>query len=334
MGDGDQVMVLTGAGVAAIAIVRLRGHGVPAFLAKHFNRPLTDGRPVHGTLSGDAGPLDDPVVVTSQNGFVADINLHGGAWVVQSVIELARRAGFQIIKPVDQVWPAEAVDADSIIEQEVLTHLPLARTELGLRVLLAQLDAWKTPPSADEARRMLSDRSLWWLLHPPRVVIVGDANVGKSTLANQLFATERSITADLPGTTRDWVGDFADIDGLPVMLLDTPGLRATRDPIEAEAIRKAEEQITGADLVIAVIDATRPDLALLDRYPRAIHVSNKSDLAAAHPGAIATVATTRAGVPELRHAITRRFDCDEMELSRPRIWTRRQEEVVRNHRNT
>ena len=105
--------------------------------------------------------------------------------------------------------------------------------------------------AAADLPAILADRSLWWLLHPPRVAIVGRPNVGKSTLANQLFARERSITADLPGTTRDWVGELADVNGLAVMLVDTPGLRDAADPIERAAIAGARGQIAAADLVVA-----------------------------------------------------------------------------------
>ena len=133
-------------------------------------------------------------------------------------------------RPGGALPPRGAWTPTSELEREMLAHLPLARTELGVRVLLAQtgrLGGLRRGAAAgsgrDAGRELLADRSLWWLLHPPRVAIVGAANAGKSTLANQLFAQERSITADLPGTTRDWVGEVADIDGLPVMLVDTPG---------------------------------------------------------------------------------------------------------------
>ncbi len=91
-----------------------------------------------------------------------------------------------------------SVDGESEIEREVAASLPIAKTELALRVLLAQPAAWLKVAENDR-KRMLTDRSLHWLLNPPKVAIVGTSNVGKSTLANQLFARERVITADLPG---------------------------------------------------------------------------------------------------------------------------------------
>src|SRR5690606_12064877 len=104
-----------------------------------------------------------------------------------------------------------------------------------------------------------------------------------STLANQLFAQERSITADLPGTTRDWVGEIANLDGLAVMLIDTPGLRMTDDLVEREAIERSGQQVRAADLVVVVLDASVPaaeQLAHRQAHPNALIVVNKCDRAA------------------------------------------------------
>jgi len=157
---------------------------------------------------------------------------------------------------------------------------------------------------------------LWWLLHPPRVAIVGVANVGKSTLANWLFARERSITADVPGTTRDWVGEMANLDGLLVMLMDTPGVRDTSDGIEREAIERSGAEVGRADLVIAVVDPTqeaREQIELGKKYREAIIVANKKDrpgvwdVGAYFKGVIGTVATSGEGVDQLKSEIRKRF---------------------------
>src|SRR5260370_980944 len=84
----------------------------------------------------------------------------------------------------------------------------------------------------------------WW----ERRAVAGLPNVGKSTVANQLFAEERSITADVAGTTRDWVGEIANIDGLAVVLVDTPGIREASDPIEKVVIERSDTELRGADL--------------------------------------------------------------------------------------
>jgi tRNA modification GTPase len=340
-------ILLTPSSPAAIAVVRLCGEGVAPFLAHRFSRPASEGRCVHGNLTDESGNvLDDAVVVLSRGGTVADINLHGGPWVVQAVLDLARRAGFEVCRANDA--PEVAYDAATALQREVLEHIPLARTELGLRTLLAQPQAWADALKhgklgRDELERILADRVLQHLLHPPRVAIVGAPNVGKSTLANQLFATERSITADLPGTTRDWVGEIANVDGLPVLLVDTPGVRDTADPIEREAIARSGRQVAGAELVLLVLDATRPleseQSRLVHRFgheSRSLIVLNKSDLAGAPPIGpdlpridVATAAVTGAGVAELRSAILAHFGCAGLAPDRPRVWTARQGDIVR-----
>ena len=209
---------------------------------------------MHGRLKDGSLELDDPVVVMGPDGDSVDINLHGGVWDVESVLELARRDGFAIIESNDSGLPEAAVDGDSILESEMLAHLPLATTELALSSLLSQPKAWegKLPAPAE----MLADKALWWLLHPPRIAIIGKPNVGKSTLANRLFGQERSITADVPGTTRDWVGEMANVNGLAVMLLDTPGTRDSDDPLEQAAIAQSQHETREIDLRIWVLDAT------------------------------------------------------------------------------
>lgn len=337
MQQNDRAMLLTAGGSGAIAVVRLVGPGVSGFLRGHFSRSAKEGRAVHGELSDGGRVIDDPVVVAHEGGNSADLSLHGGAWVVREVMELARREGFEIVSGEGGEIPLDAVEGDGELEREVMAHLPRARTELAMRVLLGQAEAWRKWRSGEtgwSVEEVMGDWSLWRLLNPPRVAIVGSANVGKSTLANQLFAQERSITADVAGTTRDWVGEIANINGLAVMLVDTPGLRQTHDPIERMAIENGRAEIARADLVVLVLDATR-ELAgeqreLLEAFPGALCVMNKCDVAEGMAGveAIRAAAICGEGVDEVRKAICSRFGCDGVEVNRPRWWTRRQREML------
>src|SRR5215212_1233938 len=129
MAGAGRAILLTPAGGAAIAVVRLVGPGVGPFLSEHFSRPAREGRCVHGELSDRGNVIDDPVVVLSDHGQQADVNLHGGPWVVQAALELARRSGFEINGSPGLPLPADAVDAEGELEREVLSHLPMARTE-------------------------------------------------------------------------------------------------------------------------------------------------------------------------------------------------------------
>ena len=230
------------------------------FLRRFFSQPVHAGQCVHGRLGDGPNLIDDPLVVLAEDESWADISLHGGAWVVAAALELARREGFTVLQDIGPPTPPEAMDEiGPVFQQEVIGHLPLARTDLALRRLLAQPTAWRQAMrDGFDVQTMLVDRSLWWLLHPPLVAIIGQANVGKSTLANQLFGQQRSITADVPGTTRDWVGELANIQGLAVMLVDTPGFGQAEDPLQQAALASSREKIAGSDLRILVLDATHP----------------------------------------------------------------------------
>jgi small GTP-binding protein len=259
---------------------------------------------------------------------------------VRSVLELAKREGFAVDEVPGPPLPAEAVDAETDLGREVLQYLPLAATELAVRVLVAQEAAWerwlRSQPAIADVRHVMEDRGLHSLLHPPRVAIVGVPNVGKSTLANRLFGQERAITADLPGTTRDWVGEFADVGGLAVVLVDTPGLRQTSDAIEQEAIDRSREHVSGAELVVLVLDPTQarqPHQAALERqFPLSLQVLNKSDrppLWSADGEIVRTAATTGRGIDDLRAAIRRRLLGPEpVVIERPRCWTPRQRALL------
>ncbi|TNF33369.1 MAG: tRNA uridine-5-carboxymethylaminomethyl(34) synthesis GTPase MnmE [Gammaproteobacteria bacterium] len=121
------------------------------------------------------------------------------------------------------------------------------------------------------------------------VVIAGKPNAGKSSLLNYLTGHEAAIVTDIAGTTRDVLREYINLDGIPVHLLDTAGLRPSHDVVEREGIRRANEAIQQADLVLLVLDSTETtpgqDLALLwssistEPLPdRLCAVFNKADL--------------------------------------------------------
>ena len=123
------------------------------------------------------------------------------------------------------------------------------------------------------------------------VVIAGPPNAGKSSLLNRLAGDDVAIVADLPGTTRDVLREHLNLDGLPINIIDTAGLRHSEDRIELEGIRRARSEIARADLVLYVIDDTTADDALtatnamFDIAP-AVPVTvvfNKIDLSGASP---------------------------------------------------
>lgn len=119
-----------------------------------------------------------------------------------------------------------------------------------------------------------------------RAVIVGRPNAGKSSLLNQLLGHERAIVTPVPGTTRDTIEETANVRGLPVVFIDTAGLREAGDEIEAEGIRRSRASLARAELVLHVLDASSSlepeDLAAFAELAGRPHivVLNKSDLPA------------------------------------------------------
>ena len=117
-----------------------------------------------------------------------------------------------------------------------------------------------------------------------RVAIIGRPNVGKSSLLNQLLGHDRAIVSASPGTTRDTIEETANIRGLPVVFVDTAGLRESGDAIELEGIRRSREALARAEIILHVLDAAEP-LTKADEHSLAefaqrkrILVCNKSDL--------------------------------------------------------
>lgn len=117
-----------------------------------------------------------------------------------------------------------------------------------------------------------------------RTVIVGKPNVGKSSLLNGILNEERAIVTEIAGTTRDVIEEFFTLDGTPIRLIDTAGIRETEDVVERIGVTRSMESIASSDLVILVLDGSREldreDIEIMDMTEdkRVIAIINKSDL--------------------------------------------------------
>jgi tRNA modification GTPase len=154
----------------------------------------------------------------------------------------------------------------------------LHREETAGRVQTGLLD----PVSRILAR--YGERKLW--LEGLKTVIAGRVNAGKSSLLNRLINEEKAMVTPIPGTTRDVIESTINMEGLPLRLMDTAGFRKGRGKLEKIGIHRAEQKMEEADLVLLVIDQSRPlqseDLELLARVQKkkAVVVLNKIDLPA------------------------------------------------------
>ena len=115
-------------------------------------------------------------------------------------------------------------------------------------------------------------------------VILGKPNVGKSSLLNSLLRENRAIVTDIPGTTRDIIEEYLNIDGIPLRIIDTAGIRETKDEVEKIGVDRAREMVKDADLIIAVFDMSdelsEDDYAIIDliKNKKTIVLLNKIDL--------------------------------------------------------
>ena len=149
-----------------------------------------------------------------------------------------------------------------------------------------------------------------------RAAIIGRPNAGKSSLLNQLLGHDRAIVSPVPGTTRDTIAETANIRGLPVVFIDTAGLREARDELEVEGVRRSRLALQQAELILHVVDVsealTHADEAYLAEFAgrKRILVRNKMDLAArlqlpdlASGPAVEVCCLTGQGIETLKDAI-------------------------------
>lgn len=115
-------------------------------------------------------------------------------------------------------------------------------------------------------------------------VILGKPNVGKSSLLNAILREKRAIVTDIPGTTRDIIEEYVNIDGIPLKVIDTAGIRDTDDAVEKIGVDMAKDKIEDADLIIAIFDSSREltdeDYQIIDliKGKRSLILLNKTDL--------------------------------------------------------
>lgn len=147
------------------------------------------------------------------------------------------------------------------------------------------------------------------------VVLIGQPNVGKSSLMNALAGEEVAIVTDIAGTTRDTVRELIQLDGVPIHIIDTAGLRETEDHVERIGIERTWSAVRKADLALLLLDSregiTAHDEAIIARLPPELpllRVFNKIDLTGESPGRIGSdemhvSAQSGAGLPQLRTSL-------------------------------
>ncbi|MFW6456786.1 MAG: GTP-binding protein [Planctomycetota bacterium] len=314
MTTGDQspthdtrATLITPPGEGGIGIIRLTGPCAPGVLAECFSplgketNSIQQGELAYGSITRGDQILDE-VIVARTGDQRYEVNCHGGTAAVRAVINrLVAHRG--VIERNWQETLSEQHNTTSPLSREsiqttAMTHLPRVETRLGATMLLHQyngaltdccqsvLDDLNATRNSGQRLSSLLGRSLLGraLIRPPRVLIAGPPNVGKSTLLNALLERERVIVHDTPGTTRDIVRETISLRGVPFEMIDSAGIRHDADTLESQAISRALDLFDKCDIVIWVKDATTLPSDQSAKIPeitddkRVICVHNKIDV--------------------------------------------------------
>lgn len=276
----NRCRLLTPARAGAIAVIRVSGPRAVEVVGELFRPPegrrgvLATNRPRrlhYGQIIVEGQPIDEVLVsarMTPEGVPAVDISAHGGVRVVERILMALQARGFEIEaagSTGEPAWPTR-----HSLDEEVVTALGKAQTRRVVDFLLQQrrvlpdhVDqlaglAVHNPAAACDALRSLRDGAPagLFLVEGATVALIGPPNAGKSTLANRLFGAPRVIVSETPGTTRDWVAEPTAIRGIPVTVLDTPGIADTSEPLEALAVRRAGVRWAQADLQLVVLDGS------------------------------------------------------------------------------
>ena len=165
------------------------------------------------------------------------------------------------------------IEAHLDFPEEEIEPISLGEMKHSIMEMIKKLDEWIG--SYEEGRIFREGISC---------AIVGKTNVGKSSLLNVLLKEERAIVTPIPGTTRDLIEEVLNINGIPVRLIDTAGLRKATDSIELEGVKRAKARVVEADFILLMVDGSRPldidDLEIFEevKEKKRVVVMNKKDL--------------------------------------------------------
>ena len=286
--------LLTPQGKGAIASIGLRGNSTWDTLRDIFHpisgNPLPENPVVDRYWFGRLGEeMQDEAILAVLSGapdWAMEIHVHGGREMTRYLLDLLERRGVAT-----KTWEKHQPGASYL---EILSRAATTRTagmildqmngafEAEIQAILEDLASGEMGKSSERMANLIRWIPLCrHLVHPYRIVVAGATNVGKSSLVNCMAGYHRAIVSEEAGTTRDAVATMITIDGWPVEVIDTAGLRETGELLEAAGIDLTWEELEQADLILWVLDASRPPV-LPQRSRENLHlVINKVDLAPA-----------------------------------------------------
>ncbi len=259
-------------------VVEISAHGSPVLL-----RRIVELAVGAGARLAEAGEFTLRAFV---NGRIDLVQAEAVRDLINAVTPLQARAAFDqlegtITAPISEI---ESALFDLVVRLEASIDFP----EEGYHFVDVDEAGTSIRQLIERTEQLLVDAQRGRLIREGgQVVVLGKPNVGKSTLLNALLGSPRAIVTKVAGTTRDLLAETLDLNGIPITLVDTAGIRATGDAIESEGVRRAKAALKVARMVIVVLDRSRPlekedtelmaDTATLAR----LLVINKTDLPAA-----------------------------------------------------
>lgn len=258
-------------------VLELQGHGGPVVLDLLLSRVLE-----FGARRANPGEFSERAFVNGR------IDLVQAEAILDLVNSATRQAALGAVRSLSGAFSGHAHALDrQILALRVYCEAAidfadeeidfLAESDIGVR-LEAIRDGLTTLRSDAAQGALLNDGA--------SVVFVGAPNVGKSSIFNRLSGEERAIVTAIPGTTRDTLTADFDLDGLPVRVVDTAGLRDTDDPVEAEGVDRTRRAMAEADIVVEVVEDVCAEPASPAAAGPRLLVRNKTDLSGRAPGRV------------------------------------------------
>ncbi len=328
--------ISTAIGNAGIGIIRMSGENTFEIIRKIFKPKKTDFKIEANTINYgyivEENKVIDEVLVSffkAPKSFttedMCEINSHGGAIVMNEILELCLKNGATLAEPGEFTKRAFLNGRIDLSQAEAIIDVINAKTEKEAKASIKQLEGGLSQElgkikaeimeimvdieaSIDypeyDVEEVTNDRALKTLENIKtelkglektfnngklikegiKAAIIGKPNAGKSSLLNAIVKEDRAIVTEYEGTTRDTIEEFIQIDGIPLKIIDTAGIRNTDNEVEKIGINKAKEMAEEADLIIFIIDASKElededkEILELIKKKQAIILLNKTDL--------------------------------------------------------